>query len=157
MQLLFPRSCCRKSEHMCAGMGSVGRWDPGGQRAASSSSGGTATTSAGFPRPPAPSCPLRVPICWHTPCSPEAWAGIAGAPSLALWSNSEQEKHDLRGGISCLLHRLALYIDFNAMLKKKNFRQPPFSDLFFKNYIREKKSKIFRKSHCKIWSLSLLQ
>lgn len=72
---------------------------------------GTATASAGFPRPPAPSCPLRVPICWHTPCLPEAWAGIARAPSLALWSNSEQGKHDLRGGISCLLHRLALYID----------------------------------------------
>lgn len=38
VQLILARNCCRKSEHVCDGMGSVGRPHPGGQWAASSSS-----------------------------------------------------------------------------------------------------------------------
>lgn len=123
MQLLLTRNCCRESQHVCDVMGSMARSHPRGQRAAArpdcrAALDCTAAVSAGLLRPPAPFRSLSVPIRLHAPCLPETCADAAGAPWLAPQSNSEQGKRHLGGGISWLLHSLALYIGFNVMLNK---------------------------------------
>jgi len=87
------------SEPVSDVMGSMARAHPGGQWAAAGpisgeARGHTAVVAAGFLRPPALFCSFSAPLHLRTSGLPETWADVAGAPSLAPRSNSEQGKRD---------------------------------------------------------------